>query len=55
MVINYKIFLKKILYIFFVFLSLNIFFFPQLNESKPFDIDNIEISKPFELILIKIW
>ncbi len=50
MVSNYKIFQSKILYIFFVFLSLNIFFFSTTKvESKPFDIDNIEISKPFEI------
>ena len=44
------IFNSKILYIFFVILSLNIFFFSTTDlKAKPFDIENIEISKPFEL------
>ena len=40
----------KFLYIFFVILSLNIFFFSTVkSESKAFQIDNIEISRPFEI------
>ncbi len=40
----------KILYIFFLFLSLNIFFFSTDNcKAKAFDIDNINISQPFEI------
>ena len=40
----------KILYIFFIFLSLIIFFFSTTNvRGKAFDIDNIEISRPFEI------
>ena len=40
----------KILYIFFLFLSLNIFFFSTDNcEAKAFDIDNVNISQPFEI------
>ena len=41
---------QKILYIFFIFLSLNIFFFStdKIN-AKAFDINNIEISTPFEI------
>ena len=45
-----KIFHQKFLYIFFTLLSLNIFFFSTTNvTAKAFDIDNIEISKPFEI------
>ena len=40
----------KILYIFFVILSLNIFFFSTDKvDAKSFDINNINISKPFEI------
>ena len=40
----------KILYIFFVFLSLTLFFFStDKAEANSFSIDNIEISKPFEI------
>ncbi len=40
----------KNLYIFFLFLSLIIFFFSTDNvQGKPFDINNIEISRPFEI------
>ena len=40
----------KILYIFFIFLSLNIFFFSTAKtEGKAFDINNIDISRPFEI------
>ncbi len=50
MISKYKIIHKEILYIFFLFLSLNIFFFSTNKvEGKPFEIDNIEISKPFEI------
>ena len=41
---------KKKIYIFFIFLSLIIFFFSTTkNYAKGFDINNIEISKPFEI------
>ena len=41
---------SKILYIFFLFLSLNIFFFSTIKcEAKAFEIDNINISRPFEI------
>ena len=44
------IFKSKLLYIFFVFLSLNIFFFSTANsEGKAFEINNIDISRPFEM------
>tara|TARA_B100001063_G_scaffold129983_1_gene121487 strand:- start:89 stop:1168 length:1080 start_codon:yes stop_codon:yes gene_type:complete len=50
MLTKYKIFYSKTLYIFFVFLSLNIFFFSTTKvEGKAFDINNIEISRPFEI------
>ena len=40
----------KNLYIFFIFLSLNIFFFStEKIEAKSFDIENIDISRPFEI------
>ena len=40
----------KILYIFFIFLSLNIFFFSTDKVcAKSFDINNIDISRPFEM------
>ena len=40
----------KILYIFFIFLSLNIFFFSTDKvDAKSFDINNIDISRPFEM------
>ncbi len=40
----------KFLYIFFIFLSLIIFFFSTVNsEGKAFDINNIDISRPFEI------
>tara|TARA_B100001057_G_scaffold447938_1_gene487819 strand:- start:167 stop:1246 length:1080 start_codon:yes stop_codon:yes gene_type:complete len=40
----------KILYIFFVILSLNIFFFSTDKvDAKSFDINNINISRPFEI------
>ncbi len=47
--INIKILLKNI-YIFFIYLSLIIFFFStEQVDAKIFNIKNIEISKPFEL------
>ena len=47
---NSIIFSPKILYIFFLFLSLNIFFFSTVKcEAKAFEIDNINISRPFEI------
>ena len=47
---NNKIIHFKILYIFFLILSLNIFFFStDESEGKAFDINNIDISKPFEI------
>ena len=48
---SYKIIFKlKILYIFFIILSLKIFFFSTTDlQAKPFEIENIEISRPFEL------
>ena len=40
----------KILYIFFLFLSLNIFFFSTVKcKAKAFEIDNVKISQPFEI------
>ena len=40
----------KNLYIFFIFLSLPIFFFSTANVyAKAFSINNIEISRPFEI------
>ena len=45
-----KIVHLKILYIFFFVLSLNIFFFStDESKGKAFDINNIDISKPFEI------
>ncbi len=49
MIIRFKNF-SQFLYIFFAFLSLNIFFFSTDKvEAKSFDVNNIEISKPFEI------
>ena len=49
MVIRFKKY-SKILYIFFVLLSLNLFFFSTDKiQAKSFSVDNIEISKPFEI------
>ena len=40
----------KILYIFFIFLSLNIFFFSTVKtKAKSFEINNIDITRPFEI------
>ncbi len=45
-----KIFHLGILYIFFIFLSLSIFFFSTTKVyGKSFDITGIEVSKPFEI------
>ena len=50
MITKFKMFHLKILYIFFIFLSLNIFFFSTSNvQGKAFDINNIEVTKPFEI------
>ena len=50
MLIRFKKKRLKILYIFFVFLSLTLFFFStDKAEGKAFVINNIEISKPFEI------
>ena len=50
MITKYKISHSKFLYIFFIFLSLIIFFFSTTKvEGKAFEINNIEISKPFEI------
>jgi len=49
MVIRFKKY-SKILYIFFITLSLFLFFFSTDKvEAKSFNIENIEVSKPFEL------
>ena len=50
MITNIKIALLKSLYNFFLLVSLNIFFFSTVQfHVKAFDINNIEISRPFEL------
>ena len=50
MLIRFKKKRLKILYIFFVFLSLTLFFFStDKAEARAFSINNIEISKPFEM------
>ena len=50
MKINIKKIHFKILYIFFLTLSLNIFFFSTDKiEVKAFEIDNIDVSRPFEI------
>ena len=47
---NTKIQHLKNLYIFFIFLSLNIFFFSTVKfGAKAFDVKNIDISRPFEI------
>ena len=49
MIFKIKKSIPKILYIFFVLLSLNIFFFSTDKIfAKSFDIENIDISRPFE-------
>ena len=50
MKINNKNIHSKFLYIFFIFLSLILFFFSTVNlNAKAFNISNIEISRPFEI------
>ena len=50
MIFNKSIDHLKNLYIFFVILSLYIFFFSTIKvEAKAFEINNVEISKPFEI------
>ena len=50
MLTKYKKIHLKTLYIFFSFLSLIIFFFSTTKvEGKAFEIENIEISKPFQM------
>lgn len=50
MVFKYKKVNLKILYILLILLSLNIFFFSTIKvKAESFKIDNIEISKPFEM------
>ncbi len=47
---NKIFFNSKLLYIFIIFLSLNIFFLSTVeSEGKSFDINNIDISRPFEI------
>ena len=47
---NSKIYHSKFLYIFFLFLSLNIFFFStEKIEAKSFEINDIDISRPFQI------
>ena len=47
---NTEILHFKNLYIFFIFLSLNIFFFSTVKSgAKAFDVKNIDISRPFEI------
>ena len=49
MIIKKKKYNLKFLYIFFITLSLNIFFFStEKIEAKSFDVENIDISRPFE-------
>ena len=50
MLSKYKNIHSKFLYIFFLFVTLIIFFFSTVKvKGKAFEIDNIEISKPFEI------
>ncbi len=50
MIIKKKKYNLKFLYIFFITLSLNIFFFSTENiGAKSFDVENIDISRPFEI------
>ena len=47
---NNKNYHQKILYIFFIILSLNIFFFSTVKtDAKSFEISDIDISIPFEI------
>ena len=50
MIIKKKNYILEFLYIFFITLSLNIFFFSTENlEAKSFDVENIDVSRPFEI------
>ena len=50
MVFKYKIIHRKLLYIFFAYISLTLFFFSTTKvEGKAFEINNIEITMPFEM------
>ena len=50
MKLNIKLIYFKTIYIFIIFLSLILSFFSTTKaKSKPFEIENIEISKPFQL------
>ena len=50
MKIEHNINHKKLLYIFFIFLSLSLFFFSTNKSfSKTFDIENVDIKRPFEI------
>ena len=47
---SFKIRHTKVLYIFFIFLSLNIFFFSTVKtKAKSFEINDIDITRPFEI------
>ncbi|MBD1141251.1 hypothetical protein IDH20_03705 [Pelagibacterales bacterium SAG-MED39] len=47
---TYKFIHLKFLYIFFVFLSLIIFFFSTTKvQGKPFEVNEIEVSRPFQI------
>ena len=47
---SFKIRHSKVLYIFFIFLSLNIFFFSTVKtKAKSFEIKDIDITRPFEI------
>ena len=50
MKIDHNINYTKSLYNFFIFLSLSLFFFSTNKSfSKSFDIENIDIKRPFEI------
>ncbi len=50
MVTKYKNLCSEFLYIFFIIVSLNIFFFSTVKvHGKAFNIENIEVSQPFEI------
>ena len=47
---SFKKYHSKFLYIFFIILSLNIFFFSTVKtDAKSFEIKDIDITKPFEI------
>ena len=55
MMFKFKITHSKFLYIFFLFLSLTIFFFPQIKtNAKVFDIKILKYLNHLRLILIKM-